>query len=110
MKRTCIWGEQRLAGADRADGAGSVRVIRASPRVLRVISLLGLENVFVLGRGPVLADVIEPLTVGLGAALNLQVTVAEPTGMEDDMSDEQYGSPRSGRLSPAEGRPDAPTV
>jgi anti-sigma B factor antagonist len=31
---------------------GSVRVIRASPRVLRVISLLGLENVFALGRGP----------------------------------------------------------
>jgi anti-sigma B factor antagonist len=32
---------------------GSVRVIRASPRVLRVISLLGLERVFALGRGPV---------------------------------------------------------
>jgi anti-anti-sigma regulatory factor len=31
---------------------GSVRVVRASPRVLRVISLLGLENVFALGRGP----------------------------------------------------------
>jgi anti-sigma B factor antagonist len=30
---------------------GSVRVIRASPQVLRVISLLGLENVFALGRG-----------------------------------------------------------
>jgi anti-sigma B factor antagonist len=28
---------------------GSVRVIRASPRVLRVISLLGLERVFALG-------------------------------------------------------------
>jgi len=31
---------------------GSVRVIRASPRVLRVISLLGLERVFALGCGP----------------------------------------------------------
>jgi anti-sigma B factor antagonist len=28
---------------------GSVRVIRASPRVLRMISLLGLERVFALG-------------------------------------------------------------
>ena len=28
---------------------GSVRVVRASPRVLRVISLLGLERVFALG-------------------------------------------------------------
>ena len=31
---------------------GSVLVIRASPPVLRVISLLGLETVFALGRGP----------------------------------------------------------
>jgi anti-anti-sigma factor len=31
---------------------GSVRVIRASPLVLRVISLLGLERTFALGPGP----------------------------------------------------------
>lgn len=28
---------------------GSVRIVRASPRVLRMISLLGLERVFALG-------------------------------------------------------------
>jgi len=28
---------------------GSVRVVRASPQVLRMISLLGLEKVFALG-------------------------------------------------------------
>ena len=31
---------------------GSVRVVRASPRVRRLISLLGLERVFALGCGP----------------------------------------------------------
>ena len=31
---------------------GSVRIIRASPRVRRMISLLGLERVFALGPGP----------------------------------------------------------
>ena len=31
---------------------------------------------------------------GLGALLNLQVNVAAPVGMEDDMSEEQHGKPR----------------
>jgi hypothetical protein len=34
------------------------------------------------------------LAVGLGAPLNLRVNVAEPIGMEDDMSDDQHGSPQ----------------
>jgi len=41
-----------------------------------------------------LAEVIGPLTAGLGAPLNLQVNVAEPVGMEDDMSEEQRVKPR----------------
>jgi len=36
--------------------------------------------------------------------------VAEPVGMEDDMSDEQHGNPRSGWLSPAEGSHHAAAV
>src|SRR5215470_15700219 len=32
--------------------SGSVRIVRASPRVLRMISLLGLEKAFALGSGP----------------------------------------------------------
>ena len=69
-------------------------MIRASSRVLRVSSLLSLENVFALGRGPLLAEVIGPLAVGLGAPLNLRVNVAEPIGMEDDMSDDPARQPR----------------
>ena len=38
-----------LATRRRAQLEGSVRVIRASPRVLRMISLLGLERTFALG-------------------------------------------------------------
>jgi hypothetical protein len=87
---------------------GSVRIIRASPRVLRVISLLGLETAFALGP-QVLAEVIRPLAAGPGAPMDLQVNVAEPIGMEDGMSDEPC-SPRSLWLPPVEGRPDATAV
>jgi anti-sigma B factor antagonist len=89
---------------------GSVRVIRASQRVLRLISLLGLEKAFALGCGP-----------GIGASYG---TIGRPPwslseapgyrggaiGMEDHMSDEKHGSPGSGRLAPVEGRPDASAV
>jgi anti-anti-sigma factor len=88
---------------------GSVRIIRASPWVLRVISLLGLETAFAL-EPQVLAEVIRPLAAGLGAPMDLQVNVAEPIGMEDGMSDEQPCSPRSLWLPPVEGRPDATAV
>jgi hypothetical protein len=53
---------------------------------------------------------MEPLAGGLGALLNLQVNVAELTGMEDGMSGKQHGSPVSGWLSPAAGGSDAPAV
>jgi hypothetical protein len=53
---------------------------------------------------------MDALAVGLGAPLNLQVNVAEPTGMEDDMSDKQPGSPMAGSLPPAEVMADASAV
>ena len=46
---------------------------------------------------------MDALAAGLGAPLNLQVNVAEPTGMEDGMLDEQHGSPVAGSLPPAGG-------
>jgi hypothetical protein len=50
---------------------------------------------------------MDALAAGLGAPLNLQVNVAEPTGMEDGMSDKQHGSPVAGSLPRAEGMADA---
>jgi hypothetical protein len=55
------------------------------------------------GQGPVLAEVIEALAADLGVPPNLHVTVAEPIGMEDDMADEQHGSPVAGSLPLAGG-------
>jgi anti-anti-sigma factor len=58
---------------------GSVRIIRASPRVLRVISLLGLETAFALGP-QVLPEVIRPLAAGLGARWTSTLTWPSPSG------------------------------
>ena len=55
------------------------------------------------GQDSVLAEVMDTLAAGLGAPLNLQVNVAEPTGMEDGMLDEQRGSPVARSLPPAGG-------
>jgi hypothetical protein len=46
------------------------------------IALLGLERVFALGSGPVLAHVMGPSAAGLGVPPSLRVTVAAHIAME----------------------------
>ena len=57
-----------------------------------------------------MAEVMEPLAAGLGAAVNLRVSVSEPVRTEDDMPGKELGSPVSGWLPPAEGGSGASAV